>query len=83
MKANGQRMVTPVVFNDSHGDPASMDSYSDDHHGFLRVEIGEGLMVGRYYEVPRPQEPYSKGSHLLDYFEFDFKAKAYRANTLP
>ena len=82
MKVNGQRMVPPVVFNDAQGDPVSLEIYSDDHHGFLRVEISKGLMVGRYYEVPRPQEPYSKGSHLLDYFEFDCKARAYLDNAL-
>ena len=82
MNVNGQRMIPPVVFNDKQADPVTLESYSDDHHGFLRVEIGNGLMVGRYFEVPRPQEPYSKGNHLLDYFEFDFKTKAYVTNSL-
>lgn len=82
MKVNGQRMVPPVVFNDAQGDPVSLEIYSDDHHGFLRVEISKGLLVGRYFEVPRPQEPFSKGSHLLDYFEFDCKTKAYLHNAL-
>ena len=82
IKVSGARMVPPVTFNDTQGDPVTLEQYSDDHHGFLRVEISKGLLVGRYYEVPRPQEPFSKGSHLLDYFEFDFTAKDYVPNTL-
>ena len=82
MKVNGERMIPPVVFQDKQGDPVTLESYSDDHHGFLRLEIGDGHMVGRYYEVPRPQEPYSKGNHLLDYFEFDFNKKVALQNSL-
>jgi hypothetical protein len=75
-------MVPPVVFDDKNGDPVTLEQYSDDHHGFLRVEITPELIVGQYYEVPRPQEPYSKGSHLLDYFEFDWRKRHYVPNTL-
>jgi len=82
MRVDGQRMITPVVFNDAHGDPVTLESYSDDHHGFLRMEITETLITGRYYEVPRPQEPFSKGSHLLDYFEFDWRNRRYIPNSL-
>ena len=39
-------------------------------------------MQGKYYEVPRTQESFSKGSHLLDYFRFDLRQKAYLPNTL-
>ena len=82
MKVDGEKMVPPVVFNDKQGDPVTLERYSDDHHGFLRMEITETLITGRYYTVPRPQEPYSKGSQLLDYFEFDWKAKQYVPNNL-
>ena len=82
MKVDGQRMVTPVTFPDETGDPVTLEAYSDDHHGFLRLEISRGLMTGRYFEVPRPQEPYSKGNHLIDYFEFDCTRKVYLPNTL-
>lgn len=81
-KVKGRRMVPPVVFDDKNGDPVTLEQYSDDHHGFLRVEITPKLIVGQYYEVPRPQEPYSKGSHLLDYFEFDWRKRHYVPNTL-
>ena len=37
---------------------------------------------GRYFTVPRPQEPFSKGSQLVDLFEYDWKAKRYIPNAL-
>jgi hypothetical protein len=82
MKVNGQRMIPPVVFRDNQGDPVTLERYSDDHHGFLRMEISDQLIVGRYYEVPRPQEPWSKGNQLLEYFEFDWRNRRYILNTL-
>src|SRR5262249_32964814 len=77
MKVNGEHMIPPVVFDDKEGDPVTLENYSDDHHGFFRMEITDTLITGRYYEVPRPQEPYSKGNHLLDYFEFDWRNRRY------
>ena len=64
----------------SSGTP--LESYSDDHHGFLRVEVTPTTLTGRYYIVPRPQDPFSKGSHLVDYFEFDWASKKYNPNKL-
>jgi hypothetical protein len=40
------------------------------------------LITGRYYTVPRPQEPYSTGNQLIDYFEFDWRKTRYVSNTL-
>ena len=82
MKVNGKNMVPPVVFKDKQGDPVTLEKYSDDHHGFLRMEITDKLITGHYYTVPRPQDPYSKGSQLLDYWEFDWKKKRYVPNAL-
>jgi Icc-related predicted phosphoesterase len=82
MKVNGERMIPPVVFDDKESDPVTLERYSDDHHGFLRMEVTDRLIIGRYYTVPRPQEPYSKGSQLIDYFEFDWRKKRYVSNTL-
>ena len=83
MKVDGERLVAPVVYDDKQGDPVSLERFSADHHGFMRLEVTEDLITGRYYEVPRQQEPYSKGNQLLDYFEFDWKKKKLVPNTLP
>jgi hypothetical protein len=50
--------------------------------GFLRLEITPKLVTGRYYQVPRPQESYSKGNQLFDYFEYDWKKRSYVPNNL-
>ena len=82
IKVNGQAMITPVVFKDKTGDPVTLERYSDDHHGFLRLEVTDQLITGKYFVVPRPQEPYSKPSKMIDYFEFDWRKKQYVPNTL-
>jgi acid phosphatase type 7 len=80
IKVDGERMVTPARFDDKEGDNATVEKYSDDHHGFMRLEVTGQTITGRYYEVPRPHEPYSKGSQLFDYFEFDWRNRRYLPN---
>jgi len=82
MKVDGEKMVAPVVFQDKGGDQVTLERYCDDHFGFCRLEIADDKIVGRYYAVPRPQEPYSKGNQLIDYFEFDWRNRHYLPNTL-
>jgi hypothetical protein len=81
IKVNGEKLVTPAEFDVGGGDMATLEKYSDDHHGFMRLEVTQKTITGRYYEVPRPQEPYSKGSQLLDYFEYDWKNREYLPNS--
>ena len=82
MKVDGHKLVAPVVFDDKSGAPVTLERYSDDHHGFLRMEITDKLITGRYYEVPRDHEPTTKGNQLLDHFEFDWRKRRYVPNTL-
>jgi hypothetical protein len=82
MKVDDHKMVAPVDFDAGDGETVTLHKYSDDHHGFLRLEIAPGLVTGRYYEVPRPQEPRSKGNQLLDYWEYDTAKKDWRPNRL-
>ena len=81
-KVDGQAMVTPVIFESTDGDPVTLERYSDDHHGFLRLEVTDTLVTGRYYTVPRPQEPFSKPNQLVDYFEFAWQNRRYVSNRL-
>jgi hypothetical protein len=83
MKVDGEHMIPPVTFDDKGGDPVTLERFCADHHGFMRMEITQKLIAGWYYSVPRVHEPYSKGNQLIDYFEFDWKAKRYRPNRLP
>jgi hypothetical protein len=82
MKVDGAKMMAPVVFHDKNDDSVTLEKYSDDHWGFVRLEVTDKIVLGRFYQVPRPQEPYSKGNQLADYFEFDLKARRYLPNTL-
>ena len=82
IKVNGQPMITPVIFKDKSGEPVTLERFSDDHHGFLRLEVTDKLIIGRYFTVPRPQESYSKPNKMVDYFEFDWRKKRYVPNTL-
>ncbi len=81
-KVNGQAMVPPVTFADQTGDPVTLEKFVDDHHGFLHVEITAAGILGKYYSVPRPQDPYTKPSKLEDYFEYDWRKKRYVPNAL-
>jgi hypothetical protein len=37
---NGQAMIAPVTFEtDPHGDPITLETYLDDHRGFLRLTV--------------------------------------------
>jgi hypothetical protein len=82
-KVNGKAMIAPVTFEtDPDGDPITLETYLDDHHGFLRLTVDSSTIVGGYYQVPRPQEPRSKGNQLVDYFEYDWHTKKYVPNKL-
>ena len=82
MLVNGEKMVPPVVFQDKSGESVTLEKYCDDRFGFARLEITADRIVGRYYTVPRPQDPYSKGNQLFDHFEFDWRKRVYVPNTL-
>jgi hypothetical protein len=82
MKVNHQPMIPPVVLDRSDGRKVTLHHYLDDHHGFLVLSVTPDRIVGDYYQVPRPQEPYSKGNQLMDHWEFDWKAGQWLDNDL-
>jgi hypothetical protein len=82
MKVNHQPMVPPVVLDRENDKVVTLHSFMDDHHGFLVVDVTPDRIIGDYYHVPRPQEPYSKGNQLVDHWEYDWKARQWLANDL-
>ena len=82
MKVDGEKMVAPVNFDAGDGETVTLEAYSDDHHGFLRMQVTKDLITGRYYEVPRPQEPRTKGAQLFDHWEYDFRGRRWVPNQL-
>jgi hypothetical protein len=43
----------------------------------FRLEVDESSFSGKYFTVPRPQEPFGKGSQLVDFFKYDWTTKRY------
>lgn len=82
MKVDHQAMITPVVMHRDDQSSITLEAYTDDHHGFLILSVTPDAIMGHYYQVPRPQEPYSKGNQLTDHFIFDWKNHRYRTNDL-
>jgi hypothetical protein len=69
-KVNGAKPSPPVSLPLS-GDTLTLESYVDDRHGFLRIEVGPQAIAGKYFTVPRPQESWSKPPKLVDSFRLD------------
>ena len=52
----------------------TLESYSDDRHGFLRLEVTDQVLTGTYTTVPRPQESWQNGPvQVLDSFTLDWR----------
>ncbi|MDQ3818246.1 MAG: metallophosphoesterase [Acidobacteriota bacterium] len=82
MKVKGDNLSPPVLFKDAERDPVMLERYSSDHHGFLRLKVTDKFITGRYFVVPRPQEPFSKGNQLFDHFDFDWRKRRLIPNNL-
>lgn len=82
MKVDGQALATPTTFVDKEGESVVLENYCDDRWGFLRLEITDQLITGRYFTVPKPTEPDTVPNALLDYFEYDWRNRKYLPNTL-
>lgn len=68
-EVNGQPMMTPAPGPEPG---VTLENYVDDRHGFLRLEITAKTITGKYYVVPRPQEPWRGGPKLADSFTLDW-----------
>ncbi len=56
--ANGAALTTPWNVPDLD---ATLDSYVDDRHGYLRITVSSTELHGDYITVPRPQESWHHG----------------------
>ena len=68
-----ETVTTPYIFP---GTDAILQAYCDDHHGFLRLEISQNTLIGKYFTVPRPQESWSQPAECIDSFVLDLKNHA-------
>jgi hypothetical protein len=62
----------------------TLESYSDDRHGFLRITIdttgGTRTLKGEYFTVPRLQESWSAPAVLFDSFTIDLNSHQVTTN---
>jgi hypothetical protein len=57
----------------ANGMQATLQAFSDDHHGYLVLEITADRVDGTYFTVPRPQEPWRAPATAADAFSLDWK----------
>jgi hypothetical protein len=55
------------------GTDVTLESYVDDRHGYLRMEVSSDTLTGRYYTVPRPQESWSSPAQRADLFTLNLR----------
>ena len=79
---DGHKLQTPTHFVDKEGETVVLEKYCDDRWGFLRLEVTDSLITGRYFTVPKPGEPANLPNQLADYFEFDWRKRVLLPNTL-
>ena len=70
IQVQGQPVKTPYPVP---GEDVTLESYCDDHHGYLVLEVDGTSLAGRYYSVPTQQEPASTPSQLIDSFTLNLK----------
>ncbi len=62
---------TPYVFPDMG---VTLESYCEDRHGYLLMEVTGTTLKGSYFSVPRPQESWRGPAQLVDSFTLDLQA---------
>lgn len=55
----------------ANGMQARLESYDDNHHGYLILELDKSQVRGTYFTVPRPQEPWRNPATAADSFALD------------
>jgi len=55
------------------GTDVTLESYMDNRHGYMRLEVTPRSLTGDYYTVPRPQEPWGNPAVRLDSFTLDLR----------
>ncbi|HAE83198.1 MAG TPA: metallophosphoesterase [Ktedonobacter sp.] len=69
-KPQGVPIQTPYPMPDMG---VTLESYCDNRHGYMRMEVTAQTLKGEYFSVPRPQESWSDPAQLVDSFTLDLK----------
>jgi hypothetical protein len=66
----GVEVDTPFSAQDPN---VRLESYCDDRHGYLRLEVTAQMLRGAYFAVPRPQESWRNPARQVDMFALDLR----------
>lgn len=70
-QVQGAPITTPYPLPDESG--VVLESYCDDHHGYLLLEVDGQFLKGQYFSVPTRQEPANTPSQQIDVFTLNWK----------
>ncbi len=65
---NGDPLPVPYTMPDSD---TTLESYCENRHGYLLMQITQNSISGTYHTVPRPHESWRTKSELFDSFTLD------------
>ena len=54
-------------------DDVTLENYSDNRHGFMRIQVTDKLIIGEYYATNLPHESWTGQAQRIDTFELDYK----------
>lgn len=69
-KVNGAAIQTPYQVP---GEDVTLQSFCDNYHGYLLMEVDGQTLKGQYYTVPRPQGSWNAPAQLLDSFTLNLQ----------
>ena len=70
-QVQGAPITTPYPLPDESG--VVLESYCDDHHGYLLLEVDGQFLRGQYFSVPTINEPANTPSQQIDVFTLNWK----------
>ncbi|MGZ3611348.1 MAG: metallophosphoesterase family protein [Ktedonobacteraceae bacterium] len=69
-KVNGAAIQTPYQIP---GEDVTLESYCDNYHGYMLMEVDGQTLKGQYYSVPRPQGSWNAPAQLVDSFTLNLQ----------
>ena len=69
-KVNGAAIQTPYQVP---GEDVTLESYCDNYHGYMLMEVDGQTLKGQYYSVPRPQDSWNAPAQLVDSFTLNLQ----------
>ena len=69
-QVNGAAIQTPYQIP---GEDVTLNSFCDNYHGYLLMEVDGQTLQGQYYTVPRPQGSWNAPAQLIDSFTLNLQ----------